>query len=400
MRIAVVGQRWNPNYLDKYRGGGEKIESDHVRLLSEAGHEVHFLTNDDSEARPGNVVTHFVGASKFSLKGGRMPGKRSNIVRDRVLAIDPDVVLIHDNDNPTLNTKLAYQKPCVAIVHSSVAIAGGISTFNYLASLWLLASRGHSVLCVSETSRKEWEAYIQKNKEYILREEILPEEALEPNAVFTGYLHNPVVWEKPVLRETTNGYCTLGRLIRQKRHHVGLGATDDLTLYCPMPYTGNPESAKILDKLEKKFGEHRIRKGVPYARLMGIVAESKALLSFSIESFGLTGMEANSFGVPVILQHPTKEHALEEACAPSKEHGSLVRVTEENLQEFLRDFKPYPKDQRQAILDATWDYYGVEAATKRLENSLHFAIEKATRYKEGERDAVVDDVFSLLGGAV
>jgi glycosyltransferase involved in cell wall biosynthesis len=269
-----------------------------------------------------------------------------------------------------------------------------MSTFSYLTSLYTLASRGHSVLCVSETSRQEWEAYIQKNRDYILRSKVLPVEGLEPGAVFTGYLHNPVVWERPSLKPTKRGFISLGRVIRQKRHHVGLAASQDLTLYCPTPFMGNKDSSTLLQKLEKKFGEERIMKGLPYSILMETLSESRALLSFSIESFGLTGMEANSFGVPVILQHPVKKHALEEACHPSIGHGSLVRVeNESDLASFLRDFKPYSDRQRQAILDCTWEYYGVSAALKRLEESLHFAVEGATQYE----DDASEDTLTLWG---
>jgi len=359
MKIAIIGQRWNPNYILKFRGGGEKVESDHVKLLSEKGHEVHFLTNDDSEERKTPVKTHFVGPSKFSLNGGRMSGKRSSIVVRKIMEINPDIVLIHDNDNSTLNIKLSKVMPCVAFVHSCVEIVGGISVLNYLHSLYELAKNGSFVVCVSEHSRKSWECFLLKNKDYLQKNFGVEEKYFNPGEVFKHVLHNPILWEKPKPQETNNGYISIGRLIKIKNHHIGLENTEDITLYCPSPWKGSKESEQLYKKLSEKYSD-KIVLDSPHSKLMQNLSQSKALLSFSTESFGMTAFEANSQGIPVILFHKDTPHAIEEACAPGLEIGGLVRVSyskdAKELREFLRGYKGLTMENRIQLIEKTWNY--------------------------------------------
>lgn len=403
MKIVNLGQRWNPYLNGKVRGGAEKVEANQNVLLRDAGHEVHFVTNDDSEDAPG-VQMHRVGPSRLSLENPprNFSRVRNDKIREIIAKVDPDVVICHDNDNSSLNRKLIPLAPCVNFVHSHVGMAGGLSSLTYIKSLWEMAQAGHATVCVSDSSRREWLLHARKSRKF-LEGNGIPSEAIDSeDEIFTDWFHHAVTWEKPPVQEATKGYISIGRMVPTKRHQVGLKATQDLRIFCPPP--GNEEQREVYAKLVKRFGSERINPtGVPDEVLNAEIAASKALLSFAQESFGLTAVEANILGVPVILSHKIEDHPIKEACAPSAEFGSLYVVPPSRsgaeVADFLASFEGLTLSERQKIQDATWDYYNPKASTDRLLELIHQTIERRKRRLteiESKREAE-GDVMGIFG---
>jgi hypothetical protein len=321
------------------------------------------------------------------------------MIREVLLKENPDVTILHDNDNSALNKRLVPLQPCVNFVHSHVGMAGGMAALVYILTLHQMAQQGHAVVCVSNASRREWLGLARKSQKWLLGNG-LPAEALETDdAIFNEWFHHAITWEKPELKSVTKGYITIGRMIPTKRHRIGLQATENLRIFCPPP--GNDEQKTVYAKLVAKFGGERINAtGVPDAELEAEISCSKALLVFAQESFGLTAVEANIHGVPVILSHRIDDHPIKEACGPSREHGSLHVIPHaegiNGIREFLATFEAPPDEQRQRILDATWGYYNPKASLRRLEALMDKTIEGWTSRQEKLKVEEEDNVFEYF----
>lgn len=401
MKIVIIGQRWSPYLKDKVMGGSQKVEANQLILLGGSGHEVHFLTSTDSEVvELPNVTFHSVGYSRASLQP--FDNKvRNNKIRDLISSINPEVVINHDSDNSGLNNTLNNLKPCVNFVHSHVGMAGGMSAFGYIRTLYKMAIEGHSIVCVSDSSRREWYQHALKNKKQIVGG-FVPDNALDDEStIFTDYFHHAVTWEKPQFIESTNkGYITIGRLIPTKRHHIGLQSTEDLRLFSPPPI--NELEEEIYQKLIGRYnGEGKVNStGIPTEELEREISGSKALLIFAQESFGLTAVEANIQGVPVILSHKIDDHPVKEACAPGKEVGSIYVIPYEkspkNVEVFLSEFVPPGLDERVKIAEKTWEYYNPKASTLRLEKLIEKTLNS---YNQVQNNKVKEaSVFDMFGG--
>jgi len=400
MKIVIVGARWNPYLVGKVRGGAEKVEANQIILLKDAGHEVHFLTNDDSEDPPyPEVKTHRVGASRHSGKP-IFAKERNQIVRDIIKRVEPDVVICHDSDNSSLNRILTPLRPCVNFVHSHVGMAGGISALSYIGTLYKMAKEGHATVCVAASSRREWLQLSRKSKKFLISSGIPEEDILSEDAIFTHWFHHAITWKKPILKPAKKGFITIGRIIPTKRHHISLFAADDLRLFCPPP--DHPDQKELYEKLVKKFGSERINAtGVSDEILEEEIATSKALLCFAQESFGLTAVEANIQGIPVILSHKIEDHPIKEACAPSSHVGGIVVIPhelgKEGIREFLLSYETPSDEERQKILDETWDYYNPKAGLARLESLLEETIKRWERVQASKPAETSEDVLGMFG---
>ena len=395
MKIVIVGQRWNPYLKDRVRGGAEKVEANQLILLSKAGHQVHFITNDDSEDPDYEVSVYRVGPSR--LTGVKHPGrKRNQAIKNIIVDIEPDVVICHDNDNSSLNRTLTHLQPCVNFVHSHVGMAGGLAALTYIKSLYQMAQEGHLTVCVSASSRREWQILAGKSRKFLM-ENGVPEDAIESeDNIFTDWFHHAITWDKPEVKPSEKGYITIGRIIPTKRHHVSLSCTDDVRLFCPPP--NHPDQKELYEKLVGKYGGGSINAtGIPDEELEEEIAVSKALLCFAQESFGLTAVEANIYGVPVILSHRIEDHPIKEACGPSRELGGLQVIPYEkstkNVKSFLDGYEAIPLDRRQAISDATWGYYNPKASLVRLEDLIKKCIDNHGAVQGSQPLGGVMDLF-------
>lgn len=366
MKIVILGQRWYPFSKTVIRGGGPKVELDHLLLLRE-DNELHHITNLDSEELEG-VTTHKVSNSLSSAKPDK---ERNSKISKLIESIGPEVILCHDGVNiPLLKALNGINIPIMCWVHNSIFLAGP-TTITEVPIMYDLAKAGHSFICVSETSRKEWDNWLGRTgQRNWVRKNNYSEKILQPKFIFRTFLHNHIIQDKPEPVEAELGFLTIGRLSKQKRLPVALSSDPNLKVYCPP--ADNANSVKLQKDLEEKFGEERFVLGTKHPDLMEILRKSKGLLCCSNESFGLVATEANTYGVPVILQNPQTEHAVEEACRPAAELGGFFRVESrgKHLERFLKEFTPPSIEEKKKIIDATWNYYNFESSKSRLVDKI------------------------------
>jgi glycosyltransferase involved in cell wall biosynthesis len=396
MRIAVVGQKFNPSNPDFIKGGAERVELDHILMLSRAGHEVHFITSSDSKVQEP-IRPHYVGTSKHALRKRTGPGRNAAVFQS-IRQINPDVILLHDESSPTLNNALSkYDKPSIIFIHSSSF--GGISCFGYYESLWAAAKNGHTVVCMSETSRVEHADFVRKYTEYFLKRGIIPLEDLKECAFLNAVLHPAVLWEKPEVKPITRGFASIGRIDKWKRHHIALRSADDVSVFAPTPWGGSADGEEVFTKLRKKFGESKFHLDLPHRDIMACLSESKALFVLGEESFSLVAVEANSRGAPVFLLPPKKGlHPAEEACSSGAEHESLIRFSsEKDLYDFVSAFTPYPEEQRLRIMEATWVRYNHASALRNLETLIQEATLRKRSFRQVEESPEGEDLLSIFG---
>lgn len=411
MKIAVIGQRWNPQLNDGViLGGGEITERFHAELLGRSGHEVHFITGGDSEDLPfPGVTTHkLVTLSKKVAPAGGPRGNRGrNLeVMNVIPQIDPDVILVEDMDNQSLYKMLLKGSwPATIVVLSPVESLGFFTRLGSAACYRKMVQEGHTVAACADVARQNWHTECRKMASRLspqIGEDV--EELLARNneAFLNEVLHLPISTnpERPPVQETERGFVMVCRMVPHKRIHWGLkalaGSNHELTLYTTMP--GNESSEKYAKSCKRAAGSHHtIMWGRPHAEIMDAVGKSKALLMFSDESFGIIGVEANLRGVPVILGHPHDVHPTVEACAPG---NGLTRVPApklgplcETLPGFL-DTWAFSSEQRRQLADASWDYYSPEATAGRLVGLLERCIQRYNAHHVSV-DAP-PDIFSLF----
>ena len=147
-----------------------------------------------------------------------------------------------------------------------------------------------------------------------------------------------------------------------------------------------------------------LRIGRDDKEIFDYLSRSTALLTLAPESFGLTAVEANSYGVPVILFSKDQDHPILEGTAPGRNHGSCFQVpfskNTDVLVEFLRDFKPLPDRQREAIIEETWNFYKPSAVLSRLVDLLQDTIETYRKNAQDNPQESALDVLDILGASL
>lgn len=387
MKIVLVGQRFNAHDPLVTVGGTEQVEKTHLALLSD--HDVTFITSQDSkDCKLPHVKTVKVSMGcKFGSLEPWKPRDRLEEVKKIIQGEKPDLVIVHDDNNNGLNKWLSSQTiPSMVFVHSHLGIAGGISAFGYIESLYHLSKEGQTVVSVSNASRREWHSLIKKSG-HILKN--VPKNFIEDEfSIFNSVLHQPVIFEKPILSPTVNRtYTTIGRMIEIKKHHISLisdVSPNKINLFTPPCKNEDEKQYFEKVKLAKGYDENNHFVDISHRAIMESLSRSCALLSCAQESFGLTAIEANMYGVPVILHHPIEDHPIMEATSPSHQFGSCHRVPwsrdHADYVNFLKNFQPLSVEQREGILEKTWDYYGLPRAKQRFNDLIQECIERKTKH--------------------
>lgn len=351
MKIAVIGYSKEPYYRVQVVGGMQLVERNQLRLLSQFGHQVHHITNSDSELADG-VIQYKTVPSKFGGQdtlGVKRTRTRNEMVRALLENIQPDVVISHDDpNNGLLKVLIEVGIPSITFIHSDVAQSGGPGIINYMKEINEYAHSGHIPVCVSTFSANNWAEQFKKSGKWLGN--------ANGKWVFRYHCWPAILWEQPPLYPTVNEFVQVGRPDKFKNLHWAQDAVKNLRTFTTKPK--NEAEGVIWAKLH---GD--VQTGAPRQELLSYVAQSKALIFSGMESFGLGCVEANSYGVPVIIVTKKDRHSGIEACAGNAENYILCNPKE--LKE-LTDNWDSTKFNREAIQSNTWEAFNPNAAHNRL----------------------------------
>lgn len=367
MKIAIIGQRYNPFQNLKSTGGTETVEKNHLKLLGEAGHNVYFITSWDSEeVNIMNVKTVKLNSrSLFGLPGqpkmAQALGARSLGIHDALKFIEPEIVIIHDNMYKHLLYVLDTAIPTYAYMHD-VAGVSGLLSISYVNQYIEASRRGVVVVGVSEASNKAWADFAKKSAK--------DETGWKPDT----FTYNHVCWMHEVIQAPSaiNKAITVGRWAHQKNHKKTIKICEKLGVKLSLYYPDIKDENEL--KIYNESVPHSrdnldLIHGVPHDDILKALQNSTFLITCAQESFGLTAVEANQNGIPVVLVSNKKDHPIIEACVTKQCGGLFVYSTKEEAIEHVNDYnKTLLTEERQRISNLTYDMYNRYEALQRLED--------------------------------
>lgn len=369
MKIAIVGQRYNPYIQNKILGGAEMVEKTHLKLLS-VENDVFFITSANSEdvEFPGVETKRVSQDSVFFSDAEKDAKRRYQDVRQILETIKPDMIIVHDNLNGKLLAAIDNISPSLVFMHD-VAGVSGLLSISY-ANTYIKAAEKHLVVGVSNQSNKDWNTFIQKTALIPVKHE------------FDTFLLQPVMWKRHELSNVTHKRgVTVGRLVKQKKHKT----TCDVFAASGLPLDFFHMGAKNTDEEEllSKLHYANFHVSIPYTQLMNHLNESMCLAICGEESFGLTAFEANSHGVPVVLLSK-KDHPVQEATVPL---GLVKCSSKEEMIDYLRYMEPISMNQRMEIRELMYDKFSETMALARLDVLFKKAKEKF------KKESTLDEFF-------
>lgn len=390
LKAIVLGQRWNPHLTNKILGGAELIEDVQLRLLSENGHEVHFITNSNSDDNkyPG-VVTHKTTPSKFSDEGIQL-GKQLNSVRNAMITkivaqVKPDIVLVHDDINPSIQNLFANKiddVPVAFFVHAPPSRAGGIGIISYIDSMQHVVGSNGTIAAVSKTGWKEWNEQIVKSAKYL---ETSPTETSHVN----DFLHTPSYWDKPKVSKNIGYGFMATRLVPEKKalvaakYHKLAGMDFQLCVVKP-----NDETTEAYGKKVQELVGDNMHVDMPRYFVLDRFAHCDHIPVFGPESFPLMPIEGNLYGAQVWVINKNSGHPAIEAC---KVANSSVKsfewidgsMKEPEIIEAMKAIKPLSHEERAQLSEDTFEFFKPENAYQRLIEFIDRVIARKNSAKRG-----------------
>ncbi len=374
MKIVIVGQRWNPSLSGKIMGGAENIERSQVKLMSSYGHAVHFITSSDSdEVGLENTVTYRIIPSKGSAEGEAL-GKRYNAIRNPQIVtivrnVEPDVVLIHDDSNPSLYNLIANELsdyPTAAIVHSCPAISGGIGIISFVESMRTLCASGGTVAAVSLFSKLDWEFQASKLAKWLSAYSVVD------NTYLNDHIHCVIYDQKPVAQLDGGFGFMATRVVKAKKiyqaakYHKEAGIPFKL---CGI-VTDDEEQKDYLQKILTVVKENDVLVNNPRLNVTNLFSRARFVSVLGSESFSIMAVEGNMYGAKVLIFNESPNHAAMEACtvAGSKvqSYEHIQEKDEKDIIEHLKAVKPLSFEERIQLSADTYEFFKPESSYERL----------------------------------
>ena len=193
------------------------------------------------------------------------------------------------------------------------------------------------------------------------------------DVVIDGYINSSYVrGNKPELLDIEYDCCTIGRCDPVEKKPFLLKDWLENTTFRTMLMTNIPTDEKELKYLHKNSHWGEVMFGLDHKDVMKTLSKSMSYFSTcSMETWGITALEALSHGVPIILNSKNGSHASVDLCA-SDTHYKLVS---EDIQ-LAMAIDSFQNADRKEIQDATWDKHGYDKWKRTFENAIDGTINK------------------------
>lgn len=362
MKIALIGQRYNPFLNSKILGGSERVERLYIDNIPKLGYDLSFITSNDSEE--SSVPTFKISIDsifKSGLKGAKNLKDRSLEIQKILRRINPDLIIVNDDLYSSLY-HVIKEYPSILLIHQPAG-SFGLLSIGYAKTYSNVLKNGRQ-LCVgvSELSNKAWKNFYQ-------------------DMDVEDYIHNIILEEQEVI-ESNGDVIKVGRMTGQKnwpKADKWFGKIDK-KLICVCPEIKDESEKNIFESL--KHSDFCV--GLNREEVLEKIKKSSLVCVFGDESFGLSAVEANSFGVSVLLCNNNEFNGVKESCV---ENG-LIKIN--NFEEFSNFFKNYKEktlQERKNIAKETQEKYSLS----NFQEKFNFLVEKSLNmFNEESR---IEDFF-------
>ena len=187
-----------------------------------------------------------------------------------------------------------------------------------------------------------------------------------------GYINSSyVVGDKPELSDIEYDCCTIGRCDPVEKKPFLLKDWLETTTYKTIMMTNTPTDEKELRYLSKNSHWDGVLFDLKHEDVMKTLSKSMTYFSTcTMETWGITALEALSHGVPIILNSKNGNHASTDLC--SSNHYALVS---EDIQLALA-IDSFENIDRKEIQDATWDKHSYDKWKTSFVNAIDRTVEK------------------------
>lgn len=261
--------------------------------------------------------------------------------------------------------------PIIHVEHSCGAMMSAVN------SLHRIKRNGHSVFLVNPYQKNYYDAYAER---------------LHTKPVdFDGYVEPAfLIGEKPKPNENPEFDCgTIGRADPLKMPYKlksMLKDTDFKTLLMTNSDVGS-NSKESYNYYQKNKHWDDCLYNLPYHEVMKNLQKCRTyFMTCAVETFGITGLEALSYGIPLIIntrmsenRGPIKRQNFKKPLHASDlwaiDPSHSTNIMQNSKEELIDAINKYEDIDRQEIIDMTWDKYTIKRWKQILDNAIDKTIE-------------------------
>lgn len=375
MKIAIIDQKVTPYKHGVVQGGVQSIIANQLKLLNYENvcHEIIFLTsaNSDDCTYPGvKTVKLSVNSKYFSeLEGRKYNIKRNNDIKNYLDNFAPDIIINHDQSNNSVVNMLSWlDYPSITYMHNTPEVIGGIAGLSYIDVMAKYAEKNKLNVCVSSASMSDWRNYFYK----------YDHDKRDPSLYFNTYHHCPVNFDDIQVNNAKDYVLMISRISEDKRIHSAIELCKKAGKRFLLVHTSprNDSEKEYFKKIEGMLSENERFCDLPRDEVLGLLSEAQYLIVAGPESFGIVGLEANLYGVPVILYNSKENHAILEACSFGKAYNSVTQIkgSKQNCVDKLRSLNGESLSNRLDISELTRKNFCPKKSYERLMTLIDKAI--------------------------
>ena len=269
--------------------------------------------------------------------------------------IDADIIISNWHQASFSGAKmLDSEVPIMFVNHGHHGIGSILSLMKNL------TNNNHSCYMVSKHQHEWYRAMAKRMK--------------TDDVVVDGYINSSYVrGDKPKLSDIKYDCCTIGRCDPVEKKPFLLKDWLETTTFKTILMTNTPTDEKEMRYLDKNSHWDGVLFDLKHKDVMKTLSQSMSYFSTcTMETWGITALEALSHGVPIILNSKNNSHASTELCS-SDNHYALVS---DDLQLALAIDSFEKNADRKEIQDAAWDKHGYDKWKVSFANAIDRTIEK------------------------
>ena len=277
--------------------------------------------------------------------------------------IDADIIISNWHQASFSGAKmLDSEVPIMFVNHGHQGVGSILSLMKNL------INNNHSCYMVSKYQHEWYRAMAKRMK--------------TDDVAVDGYINSSYVrGNKPKLSDIKYDCCTIGRCDPVEKKPFLLKDWLETTTFKTILMTNTPTDEKEMRYLDKNSHWDGVLFDLKHKDVMKTLSQSMSYFSTcTMETWGITALEALSHGVPIILNSKNNSHASTELCS-SDNHYALVS---DDLQLALAIDSFEKNADRKEIQDAAWDKHGYDKWKVSFANAIDRTIEK---YKKSSLSA-------------
>jgi hypothetical protein len=369
MRILLIDHNATPFSNIKNKGGIETIVSMQLRLFSLfEEYDVLFYTSNDSEVYSNPKTTTILSSEKSKLNNTNKMLDVNKVRKKELTEIvnkhKPDIILNHNQSNNVIVKFLTeIETPSITYCHNPSLVIGGIAGLSYIETLSNYYKSGGLVVNVGETSMKDWQTYYTK-----YGEDVCP---------FNTFQHLPVFFEQPKIQKSEKYGIMATRISKYKRIHTILEfhkrVNKDFTLCYIAPR--NEDEKEYFDVIEKSsYDKYKKFQDLPRNEVLDNIAKAEYLVVAGPEAFPVSPIEANLYGVPVVLFSSSDNHPVIEIGKISNLPYAVKRFyTMSKSTDFFNNIEETTFEQRVELSNRIYEYFSPNMAKIRMDKIIEAA---------------------------